>query len=83
MNYNIIYYIVDTCSLTGSVMRAPWTNKYVVAHDTTNEMKKTTPNIKAKLSCFKCLAVSDLENGMNGLENCLQQICAIHTEISI
>lgn len=29
--------------------------------DTTNEIKNTTPKIKAKLSCFKCLAVSDLE----------------------
>lgn len=30
--------------------------------DTTNEIKNTTPKMKAKLSCFKCLAVSDLGN---------------------
>lgn len=30
--------------------------------DTTNEIKNAKPKMKAKPSCFKCLAVSDLEN---------------------
>jgi len=40
--------------------KVPCMKKYVIVLDITSEMKNIKPNMNAKLSCFNCLAVSDL-----------------------
>lgn len=42
----ILFYNI-TCLFTGSAIIAPCTNKYVVILDTTSEINKIIPNIKA------------------------------------
>lgn len=49
-----------TCKFIVNTKIIPWTNAYVIILDITNAIKKAIPKIKAKLSCFKCLAISDL-----------------------